>query len=453
MIQKYFRFKGLLQSNGWTSPAYVGIDASGTIQYISQTPPEDGFAFEAVNGYIIPGFQNGHSHAFQYGMAGMAERHEPGTKDDFWSWREAMYGLALNVSPDQMQAIACAAYAEMLRSGYTHVVEFHYVHNDINGEPYSNRAELADCLIAAANTAGIKITMVPVYYNKGGFGLTAHPRQKRFISSSVDDYFKLLDATEKAVNKSANASLGFGVHSMRAVEPAEIIKVYQQGPKHLPFHMHIAEQLKEVADCEAYLNTRPMQWLLDNMPVDDRFFLVHCTHLDDHELKGLAKSGATAVLCPSTEGNLGDGIFRMTEYAMQKGNWCIGTDSHICLNPLEDLRWVDYAQRMLSHQRNAIADDGATLLYKQALRNGRKAMGNHERAFFDVGQKLDAVVYDADSPLISIAQKENFLPVIIYTGASSARLGTLINGKWVVKNNKHQRAEEIDGTLRKALSS
>lgn len=452
MIQKYFRFKGLLQSNGWTSPAYIGVDSEGIIQYISQNPPEDAFPFEAVNGYIIPGFQNAHSHAFQYAMAGMAERHEPGTKDDFWTWREAMYGLALSLDPEQMKAVAAVAYAEMLRSGYTNVTEFHYVHNDLNGEPYNNRAILAEALIEAAALAGIKITMVPVYYNKGGFGLPAHPRQKRFISNSVADYFKLLYATESITSKHKHASLGFGVHSMRAVEPAEIIEVYEQGPKELPFHMHIAEQLKEIEDCETYLGIRPMHWLLDNMPLDDRFFLVHCTHLNEHELNGLAKSGATAVLCPSTEGNLGDGIFRMTDYASTNGNWCIGTDSHICLNPLEDLRWIDYAQRMLTHQRNAISNDGAALLFKQALRNGRKAMGNKQRAYFDVGQPLDAVVYDAESPLISIANTENFLPVIIYTGASSARLGTLINGKWVVKNNKHNKSAQLELELKSALN-
>jgi formimidoylglutamate deiminase len=448
MIKKFFKFKGMLQSNGWTSPAYVGIDEKGIIRYLSQNAPDDAIAFEPVNGYVIPGFQNAHSHAFQYAMAGMAERHEPGTQDDFWSWREAMYGLALRVNPEQLGAIASVLYAEMLRSGYTHVAEFHYLHHDVGGTPYSNLAELGDQLLEAAQSAGIKITLIPVHYNKGGFGKTFHSRQRRFISNSIDDYFKLLDATKKSVANYSNARLGFGVHSLRAVDSEDVKKVYHEGPADLPFHMHLAEQLKEVSDCVEYLKTRPMNWLLDNMPVDERFFLVHCTHLDDKELQGLAKSGASAVLCPSTEGNLGDGIFRMTEYAKLNGSWAIGTDSHICLNPVEDLRWIDYAQRMLTHQRNAIADDGAALLFKNALINGRQAMGNNDRAYFDLGQSFDAVVYDADSPLISIAKKDNFLPVIIYTGSSSARLGTLVNGQWKVKNNRHINMEALQENLR-----
>jgi formimidoylglutamate deiminase len=451
MISKYFRLKGLLQSTGWTCPAYVGIDTEGKIRYLSQNAPESSIAFESVNGYVIPGFQNAHSHAFQYAMSGMAERHEAGTKDDFWSWREAMYSLALHVDPDQLQAIAAVAYAEMLRSGYTHVAEFHYLHHDRNGSPYNDISELGNRLLEAAKQVGIKITLIPVHYNKGGFGLSPHPQQKRFISKSVDDYFKLLEVSAKAVTQFDNASLGYGVHSMRAVDTEDIKRVYMEGNKDLPFHMHIAEQLKEVSDCKVYLNLRPVEWLLENLPVDNRFFLVHCTHLDDRELEGLARSEASVVLCPSTEGNLGDGIFRMTDYAKQNGAWAIGTDSHICLNPLEDLRWIDYAQRMLTHQRNALADDGANLLFKQALLNGRRAMGNIERAFFDVGQSFDAVVYDAESPLISIAKTDNFLPVIIYTGASSARLGTLVNGQWVVKNNHHINSESIMHNLKNKL--
>ena len=364
-----------------------------------------------------------------------------------------MYGLALSVNPDQLGAIASVVYAEMLRSGYTHVAEFHYLHHDVEGTPYNNLAELGDQLLEAAKSAGIKITLIPVHYNKGGFGKSFHPRQRRFISNSIDDYFKLLKATKKSVANYSNASLGFGVHSLRAVDPEDVKRVYDNGPVDLPFHMHLAEQHKEVSDCVEYLKTRPMHWLLDNMPVDGRFFLVHCTHLDDKELQGLAKSGASAVLCPSTEGNLGDGIFRMTEYAKLNGSWAIGTDSHICLNPVEDLRWIDYAQRMITHQRNAIADDSAALLFKNALLNGRQAMGNKQRAFFDVGQAFDAVVYDADAPLLSIAQTEDILPVIIYNGASSSRLGTIVNGDWKVRNNRHFRAEEFERNFKRTLSS
>ena len=195
---KYFRFEGLLQREGWLAPAYVGVDKDGLIRYLSNKPQPDGSAIEAVLGYALPGFQNGHSHAFQYAMAGLAENHPQGVEDDFWTWREEMYKCALLVGPEEAEAIAAMLYAEMLRHGYTHVAEFHYLHHDKDGKPYANLAEMGERMVAAAKSAGIKITLVPVFYQKGGFGLEPQPRQRRFISKTVDDYLKLLDASKSA---------------------------------------------------------------------------------------------------------------------------------------------------------------------------------------------------------------------------------------------------------------
>src|SRR3954464_8388430 len=206
---KYFRFNGLLQREDWLMPAYVGVDDAGLIQYLSNKPETDGSAIEAVNGYAIPGFQNAHSHAFQYAMAGLAENHVAGTDDDFWTWREEMYKCALTVDPDEAEAIAAMLYSEMLRHGYTHVAEFHYLHHDKDGKPYGNLAEMGERMIAAAKTAGIKITLVPVFYQKGGFGLEPQARQRRFISNTIDQYFTLLEASKLIVSKYAHASLGF----------------------------------------------------------------------------------------------------------------------------------------------------------------------------------------------------------------------------------------------------
>jgi len=329
---KYFQFSSLLQREGWLSSVFIGVDETGLIQYLSIESPE-GKEIESVEGFALPGFQNAHSHAFQYAMAGLAENHPAGTADDFWTWREEMYKCALAVDPEQAEAIAAMLYAEMVRVGYTHVAEFHYLHHDKEGKPYSNLAEMGERMVAAAKTAGIKITLVPVFYQKGGFGLEPQTRQKRFISKTVEDYFRLVEASKKILKNYSDASLGFSVHSLRAVDLNDIKITFNQGPKDLPFHLHVAEQKKEISDCLAFCSERPMQWLLENLPVDGRFHLVHSTHLDDDEVKNLAASKANVVLCPSTEGNLGDGIFRMKEYVKLGGHWSIGTDSHIGLNP------------------------------------------------------------------------------------------------------------------------
>jgi formimidoylglutamate deiminase len=439
---KFFHFRALLQPSGWLSPAYVGVDTSGKIQYLSDKKPEHPTAIEFVNGFALPGFQNAHSHAFQYAMAGMAETHAPGSKDDFWSWREAMYKCALSLDPDQMQAVATMLYAEMLRKGYTQVAEFHYLHHDKNGKPYSNLAEMGLRLVQAAADAGIKITLIPVFYQKGGFGKDPQPRQKRFISQTVEDYFHLLDDSADAIKNYTHASLGFSVHSLRAVDAKDILETFNSGPKNIPFHLHTAEQLQEVDDCVAYLKQRPVEWVLNNLPADQRFHMVHCTHLTDDEVKRLAKSGANAVLCPGTEGNLGDGIFRLTDFASQDGSWSIGTDSHINLNYLEDLRWLDYAQRFTTHKRNTF-DDGATVLFKKTLVAGRKAMGIERKDFFETGQSLDAVIFSGKSPLLSHGNTTHLLPGIVYNSDTADISGTLVNGNWIVKDQRHRQGKKI----------
>lgn len=440
---KYFKFHALLQDTGWLSPAYAGIGENGTLEYLSKNPPAEFSAIESVKGFVLPGFQNAHSHAFQYAMAGMAEVHLPGMTDNFWSWREAMYNCALSMTPDQVEATAAMLYAEMIRKGYTHVAEFHYLHNDKDGKRYSNLVEMGERLIAAAVTAGINITLIPILYKTGNFGEAPQPRQRRFISQTTDSYLHLLNASAEVVSKNQNSRLGFGVHSLRAVDLADIITTFHEGPKTIPFHLHAAEQLKEVEDCLGYCNRRPIEWLLESLPVSDRFHLVHCTHMNDVEVSTLARTGANVVLCPGTEGNLGDGVFRLSDYANFGGNWSIGTDSHISLNPLEDLRWLDYAQRLVTHKRNTF-DSPAQVLMTNALYAGRKAMNNNfPRKFFDVKLPFDAVVFDADSPLLAKSGFVHLLSTILYNCDSSNIIGTIVNGKWVVKNKEHHRGDEI----------
>jgi formimidoylglutamate deiminase len=425
---KYFRFTALLQSSGWLQPAYVGVDINGKICYVGNNPPAEAVALEAVNGVALPGFPNAHSHAFQFAMAGHAETHPAGAKDDFWTWREAMYRCALSITPDEMENVAYRCYRNMALNGYTHVAEFHYLHHDENGKPYANPAEMGERLVAAAARSGIQITLIPVFYQKGGFGKEALPEQRRFISKTADEYFRLLEASERAVKHYQHASLGFSVHSLRAADPELIKMIVDASPKHLPFHMHAAEQKREVEDCLHYLQKRPVQWIIDNLPVDNRFHLVHCTHLDDNEVVQLARTEAQVVLCPSTEANLGDGIFRLIDFAAAGGKFSIGTDSQVCLNPLEDLRWLDYGQRLISHRRNTFHDGGLTLM-RQVIFSGRKAMGIYSNEFFETGKPMDAVVFFSDRP--EEADAEKILPMLLYGSCRNLRSQTVIHGKWI----------------------
>jgi formimidoylglutamate deiminase len=450
---KVFRFTALLQREGWLCPAYVGVDHQGIITYLSDQPPPQAAATESVLGLAVPGFQNAHSHAFQYAMAGLAENHPAGTTDDFWTWRESMYQCALSVNPDQAEAIAAMLYAEMLRHGYTHVAEFHYLHHDQHGKPYGHLAEMGERMVAAAKAAGIRITLIPVFYQQSNFGVAPQPRQRRFISASLDSYVKLLEASARVVAAHEHARLGFSVHSLRAVALEDVKRTFEQGPCDLPFHLHVSEQKKEVADCVAYCGQRPMQWLLNNLPVDQRFHLVHSTHLDDTELHQLTKTNANVVLCPSTEGNLGDGIFRMKEYARLGGHWSIGTDSHIGLNPLEEFRMIDYRQRLLSNQRNTFEADAAHYLVHESVVRGRLAMGLPSQQHFEVGKPFDAVVYHSEAPRLATTAKKFWLAALVYHGDAAYTLGTIVGGQWRVIRQQHVAGPAILDGFKKAMAS
>lgn len=438
---KSYRFKALLQNDGWIENAAVSIDEIGEIVAVSTDPNADAID---IDGYALPGFQNAHSHAFQYAMAGLAERHSTGREaDDFWSWREAMYQLALNLDPEQVKVIAAMLYAELVRHGYTNVAEFHYLHHDKNGKPYDDPAAMGAALVEAAREAGIKITLVPIFYQKGGFGFAPNERQRRFISPTFDDYQKLYEATAKVCESYEGANAAVGVHSLRGVDAPDILRTVNESAQAVPFHIHIAEQLKEVEDCVKYLGKRPVEWLLDNVEPNERFHLVHATHLTENEIERLAKTGANVVLCPSTEGNLGDGIFPLRNFQKSGGHWSIGTDSHVGLNFFEELRILDYGQRLTTHRRDTFnagqIEDGGLYAVNRATVAGRRAMNNFEREFFAAGAPFDACVVNADLPLLANVKTENLTASIIYTADVSQIYGTFVNGRLIRQDENYQR--------------
>lgn len=452
---KHFQFKGVLQESGWIETTNITVDEQGKIRKIAASEPSNA-QVEHVNGYAIPGFINAHSHAFQYAMAGLAEQLQS-ADDDFWSWRETMYHLALAIDPTQLEAIAAMLYMEMLRHGYTAVAEFHYLHHDKDGQAYQEQAQMSNALMKAAHATGIKITLVPVYYQKSDFNTPARKEQRRFLSKSVTEYWHLVESCRQASRSYDHAKVGAGIHSLRAATAEDVATIFEQNPADTPLHLHIAEQEQEVRACEAMHGARPVSWLLKNMPVGRNCNLVHATHLTTQETVDLAQSGAVTVLCPSTEGNLGDGYFPLRAYLQAGGELAIGSDSQVGLSPIEELRWLDYGQRMGLRKRNVVCqqqgEDSGALLYRAALMGGRRAVGRERDAFFEVGAPLDALVLDANNPIIKAARPEKRLPTYLYSGDVTANLGTLSNGDWVVHQGRHPQYDEIAGRFNSQLEN
>ncbi len=434
---KILKFNSLYTDSGWLDNAYVSLDAAGKVMQITTTAPQHDHDVEKIPGWAIPGFQNAHSHAFQYLMAGTAEGIPPQAQgDDFWSWREAMYRTALEISPDDMEKIATKLYCEMLRHGYTSVAEFHYLHHDKNGQAYSNIAEMGIRLIQAAKNAGIAITIIPILYQQCDLESASKPEQRRFISKTLNDYWRLHEATYAECKAYARANIGLGIHSIRAVAPENIIELCSAVNYQIPIHMHIAEQMREVEQCIRVLGKRPVEWLLANIDIDQRYNLVHATHMTTEETNTLAAKKANVVLCPSTEGNLGDGFFSLIDFARQGGSYTIGTDSHVGLSPLEELRWLDYGQRLQIQKRNIVclgkSGESGEILFNQVYRSGKIAMGEWKTGIFCKNEPFDCVVLNAEHPRLVDTPKENRLSRLIYSGDPTVISSVMVSGKQVI---------------------
>ena len=387
-----------LLPTGWARDVLLAWDDAGTLTGVtSQTTAPAGTPLAA--GPLLPGLPNLHSHAFQRAFAGLSE-YRGAAEDSFWSWRDLMYRFALSVSPDQLEDIATQLYIEMLQAGYTAVCEFHYLHHDPAGQRYGNPAEMSLRLVNAAQRAGIGLTLLPVLYQDAGFGGQS-PRadQRRF----VNDVDTLLRIAERA--RGAGARVGVAPHSLRAVGPDALAALVAGTPPDAPVHIHIAEQQQEVRDCIAWSGQRPVQWLLANAHVDARWCLVHATHMTPGERDALAASGAVAGLCPSTEANLGDGIFDAAPYLAAGGAWGVGSDSHASVSASEELRLLEYTQRLKHERRNVLAAGAssqvADRLWLGAVSGGAQAAGRRI-AGLHLGEQADFVVLDTRGDLAGL---------------------------------------------------
>ena len=399
-----------LLPEGWRRDVLLESDAAGALSRV--VPGGDPAGAERLTGVVVPGIPNVHSHAFQFALAGRAERAGPDRADSFWTWREAMYGFLADLDPDGLETIATRLYRAMLARGYTSVGEFHYVHHAPGGTPYADPAETSRRLLRAAEAAGIGITLLPVYYEDGGFGgLPAGERQRRFLHDP-DSFARLLEALEPEFRERPDRRLGLAPHSLRAARPdrlAAAVAALDRLDPTAPRHIHVAEQPREVADCLAWCGRRPVELLFDTLPIDRRWCLVHATHLSESERRAIAASGAVAGLCPTTEANLGDGLFPAEAYLGDGGAIGIGSDSHVCVDPAEELRWLENGQRLVTGRRTVLADGPGesvgTGLLQKVCRGGAEALGRPVGALV-AGRRADFLALvdvasgdaDADDP-------------------------------------------------------
>ena len=443
-----------LLPEGWGERVAITIDDAGMIRSLASDLDAPPPAAEQVE-ILVPGIPNCHSHAFQRAMAGLAEVRGDG-EDSFWSWRETMYRLLQSIGPEELAIVAEQLYIEMLKGGYTGVAEFHYLHRDRNGESYSDPAEMSRRVIDAAQAAGIHITHLPVLYCHSDFG-GAPPtaEQCRFVQG-VDEYLQILQDLQSAYADSGNVNFGVAPHSLRAVTEAELRELLSAIESAMPVHIHIAEQEREVSSCLAANGKRPVAWLLESFEPDGRWCLVHATHLDDRELADMAASGVVAGLCPTTEANLGDGIFPAVEYLGAGGRFAIGSDSQVTVDPAQELRLLEYAQRLQHQRRNMLASAAqpavGEYLYRGALAGGAAALGIESGSIIP-GARADLVVLDGKHPGLCGKRGSALLDSWIFACNSSPVRHVMVGGEWRVRDGAHPREAEAAEAFRRLMQA
>ncbi|CAI1796483.1 formimidoylglutamate deiminase [Serratia fonticola] len=448
----YFASRALLPT-GWAHNVRLEVDAHGQLAQVTPNADSDGCL--RLHGDVVPGMPNLHSHAFQRAMAGLAEV-AGNPQDSFWTWRDLMYRLVQRLTPEQVGVIARQLYIEMLKGGYTQVAEFHYLHHTPEGKAYADRGEMTGRLSEAALQAGIGMTLLPVLYSYAGFGAQpAQAGQRRFIQSA-ENYLEQQQVIARQLAGQPLQNQGLCFHSLRAVELGQMQQILAASDQTLPVHIHIAEQQKEVNDCLAWSGQRPVAWLYEHLPVDSRWCLVHATHLDREELEQLARSKAVAGLCPTTEANLGDGIFPGDSYLHHQGRWGIGSDSHVSLNVVEELRWFEYGQRLRDQRRNRLTTPEqpavADVLYQQALRGGAQACGTAIGKLV-VGYRADWLVLDGDDPYLASAPDASILNRWLFAGGKEQIRDVFVAGRQVIEQGRHALQQQSSAEFLQVLKT
>ena len=443
-------FDAALTPSGWREDVAIEIE-NGVFRTVSAGADRQA-PFAIRGGIAVPGLANLHSHTFQRGFAGLTERRGTG-EDHFWTWRETMYDLSARLLPEDVEAIAALAFAEMLEGGFTGVAEFHYLHHAPDGRPYDDPSELGQRVAAAAAHTGIGLTLLPVFYAHAGFGgLAPAPGQRRFVSS-LDLYGRLVEGARRAVATFPAGRVGIAPHSLRAATGDEITSLLAAFPDG-PVHIHIAEQTREVEDCIAATGARPVEWLLDNAAVDARWCLIHATHMTVDETVRMAETGAVAGLCPITESDLGDGIFPATDYRAAGGLFGVGSDSNVLISAAVELRTLEYSQRLRDRSRNRLAppSGGSTGrgLFEAAKMGGARALGQAEGAIAP-GCRADIVVLDGTVPSLYGRHGDDVLDSWLFAAAHSPVDRVYAAGRLVVEDGRHRARDRIEVAYRNAM--
>jgi formimidoylglutamate deiminase len=434
-MSSIFARKALL-ADGWADNVQLHIEA-GRIAAIAENARATAEIPEF--GIVIPGLANAHSHAFQRVLAGHTEERGPASKDNFWTWRSRMYALAGKIDAAALQAIARQVYGEMVATGYTSVAEFHYLHNE-PGTAETSEA-MFEAIAAAAELSGIRLTYVPVLYERAGFEQPEPTAdQQRFARSIVEFLEHYERVTELAADR---FTVGIGAHSLRAVAQGSLGKIAARAATDgVPMHIHIAEQQREVDQCVGAYGARPVEWLLDQHDVNEHWCLVHATHIDDEEIAAIGDSGAVVCLCPSTEANLGDGLFPLQRFLQHEGRIAIGSDSHVSINPFEELRWLEYGQRLITQQRNIAAirrNQTGRSLFELVAEGGSLATGQ-AGGCIRTGDNADLIVLDDDSPMLVGHSTRSLLDALVFSGFTLPIDRVMVRGEWQVIEGRHRDA-------------
>ncbi|HEY1363644.1 MAG TPA: formimidoylglutamate deiminase [Xanthobacteraceae bacterium] len=448
-MARHLFFHHALLPSGWARDVRMTI-ADGIIVELEQGASSEGA--EQVTGIAVPGLPNLHSHAFQRGMAGLAERR--GRKaDSFWTWREVMYQFIDRLTPDHVEAISAFAYMEMLEAGFTTVGEFHYLHHDIDGRPYADIGEMAQRIAAAASETGIGLTLLPSFYAHGGFGGAPPTAGQRRFLNEPDRYLRLIERAREIVAVLPTACVGCAPHSLRAVTPEALHLLCQAMPEG-PIHIHAAEQVQEVEASVATLGQRPVEWLVDNAGLDERWCVVHATHTTEQEIAALAATKAVVGLCPLTEASLGDGIFNGAQYLARRGRFGIGSDSNIQIDAGAELRQLEYAQRLSRRARNVMTsregESNGRRLLDEALAGGAQALAQPVGALTR-NSRADIVLLDADHPDLGARHEDQWLDAWIFVAGRAAVRSVLMGGAVVVDGGRHRLRQRIETRYRKAV--
>jgi len=440
-MTRLFARKALL-TGGWAENVRLEI-AAGIISSITTDTRAEKDDLEV--GIIIPGLVNSHSHAFQRLLAGHTEQRGPAGTDNFWTWRTRMYALAGVVDAEALFAIARQVYTEMVATGYTAVAEFHYLHNE-PGDKGAADAMFA-AIVAAARESGIRLTFVPVLYERAGFDEPLPTAQQERFARTVDEFIAHYESAGRQAQESDGDRfrVGIGAHSLRAVTAGSLSKIAAVAKADsVPMHIHIAEQQREVDQCLDAHNARPVEWLYDNHDVNENWCLVHATHIDEREIQSITDSGAVVCLCPSTEANLGDGLFPLQNYLEKGGRIAIGSDSHVSINPFEELRWLEYGQRLISQSRNIAAirrQQTGRSLFEMALDGGALA-GGEPGGHIQTDAVADLVVLDDDSPMLVGHTTRSLLDALVFSGFTLPIDRVMVHGRWQVVDGRHIKEQE-----------